>query len=210
MRWPSPVTSPYPTAANRAMLRGRRRARRSGRLVYTTGMGVLAPLRRCDRRTMGTVVRHQRDRRLARHRGRGATPGRGWRVGRIPVVAECVLHHSVANARGLRGHQGRAGQARRGWRIEHPEIGFTRLAVGDSLGGTGDAQTEFNKSWDPEVLDTAIRYWMENKYMLGGLIDVEHLTEVVNSVIRCGNSSFIPYLTLAPRSSDAVKELRQW
>ena len=46
--------------------------------------------------------------------------------------------------------------------------------------------------------------------MLGGLIDVEHLTEVVNSVIRCGKSSFIPYLTLAPRSSDAVKELRQW
>lgn len=45
--------------------------------------------------------------------------------------------------------------------------------------------------------------------MLGGLVDAEHLTEVVHSVIRCGNSSFI-LLTLAPRASDAVKELRQW
>ncbi|OBH62176.1 short-chain dehydrogenase [Mycobacterium colombiense] len=96
------------------------------------------------------------------------------------------------------------------WRTEHPEIAFTRLAVGDSLGGAGDAQTEFNKSWDPDALESAIRFWMENKYMQGGLVDAEHLTDVVNSVIRCGNSSFIPYLTLAPRASDAVKELRQW
>ncbi|CAM2842959.1 short-chain dehydrogenase [Mycobacterium intermedium] len=96
------------------------------------------------------------------------------------------------------------------WRTEHPEISFTRLAVGDSLGGTGDSQTEFAKNWDPEAMEKAIRYWMENKYMLGGLVDVEHLTEVVHNVIRCGNSSFIPYLTLAPRPSSAVKELRKW
>jgi NAD(P)-dependent dehydrogenase (short-subunit alcohol dehydrogenase family) len=96
------------------------------------------------------------------------------------------------------------------WRIEHPNTGFTRLAVGDSLGGTGDSQTEFNKSWDPDALESAIRFWMEHKYMLGGLIDVNHLVTVVDNVIRCGSSSFIPYLTLAPRASDAVKELRQW
>lgn len=96
------------------------------------------------------------------------------------------------------------------WRIEHPEIGFTRLAIGDSIGGTGDSMTEFNKNWDPDVLEKAIRFWMENKYMLGGLVDAEHLTEVVHNVIRCGNSSFIPYLTLAPRASSAVKELRNW
>lgn len=96
------------------------------------------------------------------------------------------------------------------WRIEHPGIGFTRLAVGDSLGGSGDSQTEFNKSWDPDALESAIKLWMEQKYMLGGLVDADHLTEVVNSVLRCGRSSFIPYLTLAPRASNSVKELRQW
>ncbi len=96
------------------------------------------------------------------------------------------------------------------WRTEHPGIGFTRLAVGDSFGGAGDSQTEFNKNWDPEALDTAIRFWMEHGYMLGGLIDANHLVEVVHSVLHCGKSSFIPYLTMAPRPADAVKELRQW
>ena len=96
------------------------------------------------------------------------------------------------------------------WRVEHPNIGFTRLAVGDSLGGTGDSQTEFNKGWDPDALEKAIRFWMDNKYMQGGLIDVDHLVDAVDNIIRCGSSSFIPHLTLAPRASDAVKELRQW
>jgi len=96
------------------------------------------------------------------------------------------------------------------WRIEQPGIGFTRLAVGDSFGGTGDSQTEFNKNWDPAALDSAIRLWMEHGYMQGGLVDADHLTDVVHSVLRCGKSSFIPYLTLAPRPSDSVKELRQW
>jgi len=96
------------------------------------------------------------------------------------------------------------------WRIEQPGIGFTRLAVGDSFGGSGDSQTEFNRNWDPETLDKAIRLWMEEGQMKGGLIDADHLTEVVHSVMLCGKSSFIPYLTLAPRPSAAVKELRQW
>lgn len=96
------------------------------------------------------------------------------------------------------------------WRIEHPNIGFTRLAVGDSFGGAGDSQTEFNKTWDPESLDKAIRLWMEHGQMQGGLVDAQHLADVVHSVLRCGKSSFIPYLTLAPRPSDSVKELRQW
>ncbi len=96
------------------------------------------------------------------------------------------------------------------WRIEHPEIGFTRLAVGDCFGGPGDSQTEFNKKWDPEALDKAIRLWMDQGQMQGGLIDADHLVEVVHSVLRCGNSSFIPYLTMAARPSDSVKELRQW
>jgi hypothetical protein len=59
-------------------------------------------------------------------------------------------------------------------------------------------------------LDKAIRLWMEEGQMKGGLIDADHLTEVVHSVMLCGKSSFIPYLTLAPRPSAAVKELRQW
>jgi hypothetical protein len=51
---------------------------------------------------------------------------------------------------------------------------------------------------------------MERGEMQGGLVDADHLTDVVYSVMVCGKSSFIPYLTLAPRPSEAVKVLRQW
>ena len=179
-------------------------------LVYTTGMGVLAPLRDVTAEqwaelfatnvTGASLVTAAAAPHLAAAAGTAvylsslsASYTTPWPMLGAYAVTKAALDKLVE-----------------AWRIEHPEIGFTRLAVGDSLGGTGDAQTEFNQGWDPDVLETAIRYWMDNRYMLGGLVDHEHLTEVVNSVIRCGNSSFIPYLTLAPRTSDAVKELRKW
>jgi NAD(P)-dependent dehydrogenase (short-subunit alcohol dehydrogenase family) len=96
------------------------------------------------------------------------------------------------------------------WRIEHPHIGFTRLAVGECLGGSGDSQTEFTNNWDPDAHDIAIKDWMQRGIVQGGVIEVAHLVDVVHAVLRCGKSSFIPYLTLAPRPSDAVKKLRQW
>lgn len=179
-------------------------------LVYTTGMGVLAPLREVTAEqwaqlfatnvTGASLITAAAAPHLAAAAGSAvylsslsASYTTPWPMLGAYAVTKAALDKLVE-----------------AWRIEHPEIGFTRLAVGDSLGGTGDAQTQFNQGWDPDVLETAIRYWMDNKYMLGGLVDHEHLTEVVNTVIRCGNSSFIPYLTLAPRTSDAVKELRQW
>lgn len=94
------------------------------------------------------------------------------------------------------------------WRIEHPSIGFTRIAVGDSSGGEGESRTEFNSGWDPALLDTALKFWLDHGYMQGGLVDAEHLTEVIDSVIRCGKSSFIPTLTLAPRPAGVVEERR--
>jgi len=179
-------------------------------MVYTTGMGVLAPLRDVTAEqwaqlfatnvTGASLITAAAAPHLAAAAGSAvylsslsASYTTPWPMLGAYAVTKSALDKLVE-----------------AWRVEHPEIGFTRLAVGDSLGGTGDAQTEFNKSWDPDTLEKAIRYWMDNKYMLGGLVDAEHLTDVVSAVIRCGNSSFIPYLTLAPRASDAVKELRQW
>lgn len=179
-------------------------------LVYTTGMGVLAPLRDVTAEqwaqlfatnvTGASLITAAAAPHLAAAAGSAvylsslsASYTTPWPMLGAYAVTKSALDKLVE-----------------AWRVEHPEIGFTRLAVGDSLGGTGDAQTEFNKSWDPDTLEKAIRYWMDNKYMLGGLVDAEHLTDVVSAVIQCGNSSFIPYLTLAPRASDAVKELRQW
>lgn len=179
-------------------------------LVYTTGMGVLAPLRE---------VTAEQWAQLFATNVTGASLVTAAAAPYLAAAAGSAVYLSSLSASyttpwPLLGSyavtKGALDKLVEAWRIEHPEIGFTRLAVGDSLGGAGDAQTEFNKSWDPDALEAAIKVWMENKYMLGGLVDADHLTEVVHSVIRCGNSSFIPSLTLAPRASDAVKELRQW
>jgi NAD(P)-dependent dehydrogenase (short-subunit alcohol dehydrogenase family) len=179
-------------------------------LVYTTGMGVLAPLADVSAEqwaqlfatnvTGASLVTAAAAPHLAASGGSAvylsslsASYTAPWPMLGSYAVSKAALDKLVE-----------------AWRIEHPNIGFTRLAVGDSAGGAGDSQTEFNKGWDPATFDTAIRFWMEHKLMLGGLVDADHLTGVVESVIRCGKSSFIPYLTLAPRASAALKELRQW
>lgn len=179
-------------------------------IVYTTGVGVLAPLTDVDAEqwaklfatnvTGASLITAAAAPHLAAAGGSAvylsslsASYSAPWPLLGAYAVSKAALDKLVE-----------------AWRIEHPNIGFTRLAVGDCFGGEGDSQTEFNKSWDPEALENAIRYWMEHGYMQGGLVEADHLVDVVHSVLACGKSSFIPYLTLAPRPSGAVAELRQW
>lgn len=86
------------------------------------------------------------------------------------------------------------------WRAEHPAIGFTRLAVGDCAGGDGDSTTEFVSNVDPELLSEAVGDWLRRGYMNGGLIDAVHLVETVEAILRCGKSSALPTVTIAPRA----------
>jgi NAD(P)-dependent dehydrogenase (short-subunit alcohol dehydrogenase family) len=179
-------------------------------LVYTTGVGVLAPLTDVTAEQWGklfatnvtgaSLVTAAAAPHLAASAGSAiylsslsASYSAPWPLLGAYAVSKAALDKLIE-----------------AWRIEHPNIGFTRLAVGDCFGGEGDSQTEFNKTWDPKALEDAIRYWMDHGYMQGGLVEADHLVDVVHSVLRCGNSSFIPYLTLAPRPSGAVAELRQW
>jgi NAD(P)-dependent dehydrogenase (short-subunit alcohol dehydrogenase family) len=85
------------------------------------------------------------------------------------------------------------------WRAEHPAIGFTRLVVGDCAGGEGASTTEFANGWDPQLAAELGTIWMERRYLSGSLIDVEHLIEVVNAVLRGGRSMSVPSVTVAPR-----------
>ncbi|KUI00378.1 short-chain dehydrogenase [Mycolicibacterium acapulense] len=179
-------------------------------LVYTTGVGVLAPLTEVTAEqwanlfatnvTGASLITAAAAPHLAANAGSAvylsslsASYSAPWPLLGAYAVSKAALDKLVE-----------------AWRIEHPNIGFTRLAVGDCFGGEGDSQTEFNKTWDPQALENAIRFWMDNGYMQGGLVEADHLVDVVHNVLRCGNSSFIPYLTLAPRPSGAVAELRQW
>ncbi len=85
------------------------------------------------------------------------------------------------------------------WRVEHPEVGFTRLTMGDCIGGEGHSTTEFLAGAEPELIGEALAEWTTRKYFTGNFIDVEHLIDQVRSVIGCGKSSVVPHLTIIAR-----------
>jgi len=85
------------------------------------------------------------------------------------------------------------------WRVEHPEVGFTRLVVGDCMGGEGDSQTEFANGWDPDLATEFGTVWFTKGYIAGALISVDELVTVVDTVLRGGASLSLPSVTVAPR-----------
>jgi NAD(P)-dependent dehydrogenase (short-subunit alcohol dehydrogenase family) len=88
------------------------------------------------------------------------------------------------------------------WRAEHPAVGFTRVVVGDCVGGEGPGVTEFANSWDPQLAADLGAVWAKRGLLAGGLLDVEDLVHVVDSVFRCGASASIPSVTVAPRPQE--------
>lgn len=85
------------------------------------------------------------------------------------------------------------------WRVEHPDVGFTRMVVGDCTGGEGDGQTQFATAWDPELAAELVPRWIEQGLIAGAFIDVEELVDAVDSVLRSGASLSIPSVVVAPR-----------
>jgi NAD(P)-dependent dehydrogenase (short-subunit alcohol dehydrogenase family) len=85
------------------------------------------------------------------------------------------------------------------WRAEHPGVGFTRLIVGDCAGGEGDAMTEFNRGWDPELAAKSYPVWMARGYMSGALMPVDDLVEVVNTILNGSASTAMPIVIATSR-----------
>ena len=85
------------------------------------------------------------------------------------------------------------------WRAEHPQVGFTRVVVGDCGGGEGDAESQFPLEWDMELAAEMYPVWSARNYLSGSLIEVEHLIDVVDAVLRGGATLSIPSVTVAPR-----------
>ena len=47
------------------------------------------------------------------------------------------------------------------WRAEHPEVGFTRVTVGDCPGGDGEGMTQFANEWDSDLAIELGPMWMQ-------------------------------------------------
>ncbi len=85
------------------------------------------------------------------------------------------------------------------WRSEHPQVGFTRVVVGDCGGGEGDAMSGFPNDWDPELAGELFTVWMERNCLTGSLLDVEVLIQVIHTVLQCGAGATVPSVTVTPR-----------
>jgi len=76
------------------------------------------------------------------------------------------------------------------WRGEHPEVAFTRLQIGDTLG------TEFGQDWTPEDLAHA-EDWAAKGLMFGRVMKPNDVAEVTAHLLSLRED--IPILTLQPR-----------
>lgn len=85
------------------------------------------------------------------------------------------------------------------WRVEHPQVGFTRVVVGDCGGGEGIGQSQFTADWDPELATEMLTLWLERRLLSGALMDVDHLVGMIDAVLRCGASAEIPTIAVTPR-----------
>ena len=86
------------------------------------------------------------------------------------------------------------------WRQEHPTVGFTRVVVGDCVGGEGEGGTEFPSEWDWDLAAELHPIWQARNYMNGGLMDVEALVAMVHTVLSGGPTASVPFVAVTPRA----------
>jgi NAD(P)-dependent dehydrogenase (short-subunit alcohol dehydrogenase family) len=85
------------------------------------------------------------------------------------------------------------------WRVEHPTIGFTKVVVGNSGGGTGDSMTQFTAGWDGKLAAEMAPVWVARGYIDGPLLGADEIVHVVDSVLRSGAGASIPSIAVVPR-----------
>ena len=72
------------------------------------------------------------------------------------------------------------------WRAEHPTVGFSRVIVGECLGGEGDSVPGFADGWDQDLAAEVMPVWFARNYMSGSFVGIEDLISVVDTVLRQG------------------------
>jgi NAD(P)-dependent dehydrogenase (short-subunit alcohol dehydrogenase family) len=84
------------------------------------------------------------------------------------------------------------------WRAEHPTIGFSRVIVGECMGGEGDSVPGFADGWDQDLAAEVMPVWFARNYMSGSFVGIEDLISVVDTVLHQGSVA-ISSVTVAPR-----------
>lgn len=85
------------------------------------------------------------------------------------------------------------------WQIEHRSVGFTRVVVGNCVGGAGHSGTEFSSGWDLGLVGEVHPTWSTRGYITDTFLPVEELVRVVHSVLSNGASTSVPTVVVGPR-----------
>jgi len=81
------------------------------------------------------------------------------------------------------------------WRMEHPDVDFTRVVVGNT------ANTEFAKAWEPARLREALDVWVKrNLFPAATMMSLDALCEGVLSVIAV--RGYVDDIAIMPRTRD--------
>ena len=84
------------------------------------------------------------------------------------------------------------------WRAEHPTLGFTRVIVGECMGGEGDGTSGFASGWDQDLTAEVMPEWFQRNYMNGGFVDIDDLVTTVETVLR--SKAAMPSVAVMPRA----------
>jgi len=71
--------------------------------------------------------------------------------------------------------------------------------VGDCAGGEGPSGTEFANGWDWDLAAELHPIWQARNLLSGSLMDVDELVRVVDTVLRCGATAYVPQVAVIPR-----------
>jgi len=83
------------------------------------------------------------------------------------------------------------------WRLEHPDVDFTRIVVGNTEG------TEFAAAWGPEETQQAIQLWLDrNLFPAATMMPLDALAEAVLSVVAV--RGYVDDIAIMPRQRDAT------
>jgi len=81
------------------------------------------------------------------------------------------------------------------WRMEHPDVDFTRVVVGNTSG------TEFANAWGGEAIATAMQVWVSrNLFPAATMMSLTVLAEAILSVIAV--RGYVDDIAIMPRLRD--------